>query len=683
MEELEVVKKMQKKYGEGAVVRMDSAKVEKIEAIPTGSLLLDYAIGVGGVPRGRIIEVYGMESSGKTTVCLQTAAEAQKMSMNVAYIDVENALDIFYAKRLGVDIEKLYISQPDSAEEALDIVENYVRSGDFGLIIIDSIAALVPRAENEGEMGDSVSGDTPIFIKRNNAIDIVPIEDLYGGYRKFSRGRHSNRYLKFAGKNIEPLQVLTASGWKKIKCVFLKENHKKKPIVLTHTNYGLAKTTPDHSLFVNGVATSPNELKIGDLIDTYPVECNQSINSVTEDVAWLIGYFCAEGSLGGRTVVFADTHKQFIDEAEMRAKRSLCVATSIAERIPDSPNKKLLYNLRLSTKDEVYAMFSQCFTKRNRYKKVPDFILNANPTLKRAFLEGFNLGDGNLNVPEGTYRLYTSSFVLSAGLQHILRSIGIDGYASVVYRDDNSLPEITLGSNSNQQKRYADNEIKSFRTIDTPEFLYDMETEDGTFVGGLGCIVHHNSHMGLQARLMSQAMRKLQAQVRSSNTTLLFVNQIRQKIGIVYGSNETTPGGNAMKFAASVRVKLTRSNIKKGDEIVGSTIKARIEKNKVAVPFRVCEMEIIFNEGISKMAELVDLGVQFGFVTKRGAFYSIDDTKLGQGKDAAKSFLKENPDIAAKLEAQIRGHMAKTQTGLVLDSDDDEIEVDEETGEIL
>lgn len=345
MAELDVVKKMQKKYGDNAVVRMDSAKVEKIEAIPTGSLLLDYAIGIGGVPRGRIIEVFGPESSAKTTVCLHTTSEAQKMGMNVAYIDVENALDIFYAQRLGVNIEKLYISQPDSAEEALDIVENYVRSGDFGLIVIDSIAALVPRAENEGEMGAS--------------------------------------------------------------------------------------------------------------------------------------------------------------------------------------------------------------------------------------------------------------------------------------------------------------------------------------------------HMGLQARLMSQAMRKLQAQVRVTNTTLLFTNQIRMKIGVMWGSPETTPGGNAMKFAASVRIRLSRTNIKKGDEIIGSTIKARIEKNKVAVPFRVCEMEIIFNEGINKMAELVDLGVQFGFITKRGAFYSIDDTKLGQGRDAAKNFLKENKELAEKLESQIRGHMAKTQTGLVLDSGDDEIEVDEETGEIL
>lgn len=345
MEELDVVKKMQKKYGEGAVVRMDSAKVEKIEAIPTGSLLLDYAIGIGGVPRGRIIEVFGWEAVGKTTVCLQTAVEAQKMNMNVAYIDVENALDIFYAQKLGVDINKMYISQPDSAEEALDIVENYVRSGDFGLIIVDSIAALVPRAENEGEMGAS--------------------------------------------------------------------------------------------------------------------------------------------------------------------------------------------------------------------------------------------------------------------------------------------------------------------------------------------------HMGLQARLMSQAMRKLQGQVRMTNTTVMFTNQLRMKIGVIFGSPEVVSGGNAIKFAASVRIRLSRTNIKKGDEIVGSTIKARIEKNKVAVPFRVCEMEIIFNEGINKMAELVDLGVQFEFITKRGAFYSIDDTKLGQGKEAAKSFLKENPEIAAKLEAQIRGHMAKTQTGLVLDSGDDEIEVDETTGEIL
>lgn len=345
MTELDVVKKMQKKYGEGAVVRMDSAKVEKIEAIPTGSLLLDYCIGVGGIPRGRITEVYGWESAGKTTICLQTVSEAQEMGMNVAYIDVENALDIFYAQKLGVDINNLFISQPDSAEEALDIVENYVRSGDFGLIVVDSIAALVPRAENEGEMGAS--------------------------------------------------------------------------------------------------------------------------------------------------------------------------------------------------------------------------------------------------------------------------------------------------------------------------------------------------HMGLQARLMSQAMRKLQSQVRVTNTTLIFTNQMRMKMVSGYQNPETTSGGNAMKFAASVRIKLTRANIKKGDEIIGSTIKARIEKNKVAVPFRVCEMEIIFNEGINKMAELVDLGVQFGFVTKRGAFYSIDDTKLGQGRDAAKNFLKENKEVAEKLEAQIRGHMAKTQTCLVLDSGDDEIKVDEETGEIL
>jgi len=350
MTELDVVKKMQKKYGDNAVVRMDSVKSEKIEAIPTGSLLLDYAIGVGGIPRGRITEIYGWDGSAKTTVCLQTAANAQRMGMNVAYIDVENALDIFYARALGVDIEgvnPMYISQPDSAEEALDIVENYIRSGDFGLVIVDSIAALVPRAENEGEMGS-----------------------------------------------------------------------------------------------------------------------------------------------------------QF---------------------------------------------------------------------------------------------------------------------------------------------------------------------------------------MGLQARLMSQAMRKLQGHVRETNTTLIFTNQLRMKIGpsAAYGNPETRPGGNAVRFAASVRIKLSRTNIKKGDEIIGSTIKVLVEKNKVAVPFRVCEMEIIFNEGINKMAELVDLGVQFGFITKRGAFYSIDDTKLGQGRDAAKNFLKENKEVAEKLESQIRGHMAKTQTGLVLDSSDDEIEVDEETGEIL
>jgi recombination protein RecA len=309
---------IEKQFGKGAIMRLGKDSIEReVHVVPTGSLGLDIALGIGGLPRGRVVEIYGPESSGKTTLALHTLAEAQKKGGICAFIDAEHALDPIYARKLGVNVDDLLISQPDAGEQALEIADTLVRSGAVDVLVIDSVAALVPRAELEGEMGDS-----------------------------------------------QP---------------------------------------------------------------------------------------------------------------------------------------------------------------------------------------------------------------------------------------------------------------------------------------------------GLQARLMSQALRKLTASINRSNTMVVFINQIRMKIGVMYGSPETTTGGHALKFYASVRLDIRRIGaIKERDEVVGNQTRVKVVKNKLAPPFKQVEFDIMYGEGVSKTGELIDLGVKANVVEKSGAWFSYDSQRIGQGRENAKQFLKENPDVAAKIEAAVR-----------------------------
>ena len=311
---------IEKRYGDGAIMRLGEANHMVVEAIPTGSLSLDIALGAGGIPRGRVSEIYGPESSGKTTLCLHVIAEAQRLGGTCAFIDMEHALDPTYAERLGVNVDDLLISQPDMGEQALEIAETLVRSGAVEVVVIDSVAALVPQSELEGDMGDA--------------------------------------------------------------------------------------------------------------------------------------------------------------------------------------------------------------------------------------------------------------------------------------------------------------------------------------------------SMGKQARLMSQALRKLSGVIKQTNTAVLFTNQLRQKIGVMFGSPETTTGGQALKFYASVRLDVRRiQSIKVGTEIVGNRTRVRVVKNKVAPPFRTAEFDIMYNEGISRSGDLLDLATEMDVVTKRGAFYSYGETRLGQGRENTKTFLRENEDLFVTIEEQIRADL--------------------------
>ena len=308
--------KIEKDFGKGSIMRMGEEKIENVEVIPTGSISLNAALGVGGYPKGRIIEIYGPESSGKTTLAIHAIAEAQKAGGIAAFIDAEHAFDRFYAQKLGVDIDNLYISQPDNGEQALEIAEQLIRSAAIDIIVIDSVAALTPKKEIEGDMGDSA--------------------------------------------------------------------------------------------------------------------------------------------------------------------------------------------------------------------------------------------------------------------------------------------------------------------------------------------------VGLHARLMSQALRKVTSTIAKTNTTCIFINQLREKIGVMFGNPETTTGGNALKFYASVRLDIRKvTTLKDGEQPIGNQVRVKVVKNKVAPPFRKAEFEITFGEGISKIGEIVDLGTEYGIITKSGSWFSYGTSKLGQGRDAVKALLKDNPELCAEIEAQI------------------------------
>ena len=310
--------KLDKAYGKGTVMKLSDTPVQDVDAIPSGSLGLDLALGIGGYPRGRVVEIYGPESSGKTTLTLHAIAEAQKAGGIAAFIDAEHAFDRFYAEKLGIDLDNLIISQPDHGEQALEIADNLVRSGALDIIVIDSVAALTPKSEIEGEMGDS--------------------------------------------------------------------------------------------------------------------------------------------------------------------------------------------------------------------------------------------------------------------------------------------------------------------------------------------------KMGLQARLMSQALRKLTASINKTNCTMIFINQLREKIGVMFGNPETTTGGNALKFYASVRLDIRRSTqIKESDgNVAGNKTRVKVVKNKVAPPFKMAEFDIMYGEGVSKVGEILDLAVELDIIKKSGSWFSYDDTKLGQGRDAVKSLIKDNPELMDELEAKVR-----------------------------
>jgi len=648
----ELKESVDKQFGKGSVILFgEDSDLFNIKVIPTGIFSLDRSLGIGGIPRGRMIEIYGPNSTGKTTLALYVAASAQKQGEIVAYLDLENSLDRNLANDLGVNVDSLLFSQPDCAENALEILEYLVRSGEVGLIVVDSVAALVPRAELSGEMGDSVSSDTPVFIrhKTKKYTDIVPIEDLYGGGDNFL----GKQRIYKKTKNIE---ILTHNGWKPLLAVIKKKNDTKKNLSLIRTTTGYIKTTEDHSLFQDGKEVSPKELNIFDRIDVHNTnDFNFNLSGVNKNIAWLLGFWCAEGSTNNNDCKknrfeVCNINLNLINKCKEIIDSNFPTIGKI-RRPKSKDSRNLLYILTCNADSDLGFLIEECRTKKSSLKKVPSLILNASSEIKESFLDGFFQGDGSHGNKHGKIYYYNNSLPMIAGIQYLLHSLN----RKTAIRLDRKRPE-QLILEQVESLFHRENEIRDKITLDPPNFLYDVSTESGTFVAAIGNIVCHNSHMGLQARLMSQAMRKLVGVTNKTGTTVIWINQTRQNIGQFYGPNEVTSGGNALKFYSSIRLEVRKGEtLKEKDTVIGHSLKIKVVKNKLSSPFTTSECSLIYGKGIDIAGDLFDTAIISDIIKKSGSWYSYDDKRLGQGRDQSIQFLIEQgllDEITKKLQKQ-------------------------------
>lgn len=647
--------KINKRFGKGTFFRPKDSAIQGIEKISTGSLKIDMALG-GGMPLGRIVEVYGGESSGKTSLACQVMAEAQKLGHQVAFIDVEHALDTDYAEQLGVNMDNVHVSQPDCGEDALEILDMILDDGKIKVVVVDSVAALTPKKEIEGEMGDSVTFDTPIYVrnKTTKLLEIVPICSLYGGSKNFHGKRHVNRYLK-----TKSLEVLTHLGWKNLEAVFFKRNTNKKEIILTQTKNGYVKTTPDHCLFVKGKEVTANEIDEDTLLDIVESPITNEKCFYTKDLAFLLGLWIGDGSVVNKNKKNMNNYFSYntidpllADRVKDLLEKTLQVSAKIVKKMPKG-NRKPLYNITSTTDKTLQSFLQECCCVKSSLKKIPKWVLNSEENTKKSFIDGFFLADGSHHSTKYEKKYYNNSLPVIAGIQYILKNIKIESYITF---SEKRYEQLTL---SETKKIKKNNKVsRVIKTGHTPDYIYDIGTEAGTFVTALGNIVLHNSSMGLQARLMSQACRKITGKIGRANCLVIFINQTRMKIGLVFGNPVTTTGGNALKFYASQRLEVSRKKddtLKDKDgNITGHTFKVKVVKNKVAPPFRTAECALIYGEGVSQREEIIDFATDMDILKKGGSWYKYNDVNIAQGRQNLRQFLEDNPEVYEEITKMVK-----------------------------
>jgi recombination protein RecA len=671
---------IEKQFGKGSVMRLGERPQVEMAIIPTGSIALDVALGVGGLPRGRIVEIYGPESSGKTTVALHAIASAQRGGGIAAFIDAEHALDPEYAKALGVDTDALLVSQPDTGEQALEIADMLVRSGALDIIVIDSVAALVPRAEIEGEMGDSHvglqarlmsqalrkitgalnnSGTTAIFI--NQLREKIGV--MFGCMSYSTRVTLADGTQEKIGKIVNQrmdVEVLSynpeTDRVEPRRIVNWFDNGKAERFL----QFTVAKSgangraqfaaTENHLIRTPGGWREAGELVAGDLVML--AEPRR-----LSDQQWqvILGSLLGDGNLSpnrqGRSGVrFRLGHG---------AKQAVYLdwKVSLLGNIP--------HTRHTNAKGAVFADFTP----------LPEL-----DELRRAVY----LGDGKKHLSWDYLKALTplalavwfmddGSFALrSKGPQARTRggsgrieicveamSEGSRERLAEYLRDTHGL-DVRLTRRGRLQKvfvQFTTAATTRFQEIVAPYVPAAMEQK---LLPGLRgrCVVEPEfvdaELRPVPARLLdvhvkprTRSMKKFDIEVEGNHN--YFVDGV-----MVHNSPETTSGGRALKFYASVRLDVRRiESLKDGTDVVGNRTRVKVVKNKVSSPFKQAEFDIMYGKGISREGSLIDVGVEQSIIRKSGAWYTYDGDQLGQGKENARNFLKENPDVAAEIEKKI------------------------------
>ncbi len=692
------IAQIDKTFGKGSVMRLGDESRAPINVIPTGSIALDVALGIGGLPRGRVIEIYGPESSGKTTVALHAVANAQAAGGIAAFIDAEHALDPEYAKKLGVDTDALLVSQPDTGEQALEIADMLVRSGALDIIVIDSVAALVPRAEIEGEMGDSHvglqarlmsqalrkmtgalsgSGTTAIFI--NQLREKIGV--MFGCLSYGTRVTLADGTQEKVGKIVD----------------------QKLPVEVLSYDPEVGRVVPKRVVnwFDNGVTDRFLQFTVA-----RPGGNGRAQMALTDNhlVRTPGGWREAGEIIPGDRVMLAQAHRLGPQQWQVVLGGLMGDGALSPSRIPGSLGTR--FRMGHGARQHEYldwkaALFGNIAQTRATNSRGAAFV-DLTPLAELAELrEAVYWGDGKKHLSYDYLKALTPLAL------------------AIWYMDDGSFTVRAKGVQERTRQGSGRSEIcveamspgTRERLIEHLAGAFDLHPRlrlsgarrqavlvfDKAETAKLHEIVAPYVHPSMQYKLLERFRGrfavtpqftepvvlpvpapvldvKVKPKTRSMHRYDIEVEGSHNYLAdgvLVHNSPETTTGGKALKFYASVRIDVRRiETLKDGTEAVGNRTRAKIVKNKMAPPFKQAEFDIVYGVGISREGSLIDMGVEHGLVRKSGAWYTYEGDQLGQGKENARAFLRDNPDLADELEKRIK---EKLGVGAKIDAEADTV----------
>ncbi len=672
---------IERQFGRGAVMRLGDDVRAPVEVIPTGSIALDVALGIGGLPRGRIVEIYGPESSGKTSLTLHAIANAQKAGGIAAFIDAEHALDPEYAKKLGVNTDALLVSQPDTGEQALEIADMLIRSGAIDLVVIDSVAALVPRAEIEGEMGDSHVGlqarlmsqalrkvagalnqtkTTAIFT--NQLREKIGV--MFGCMSYATRVTLADGTQEKIGKivnqrlDVEVLSYDPDSGEIVPRRVVNWFNNGPAERFLQFTvaksgGNGRAQfaATENHLIQTPGGYRPAGELIVGDRVITAEPKVLSS-----QQLQLILGSLMGDGSLSPNRAQRSGTRFRMGHGAKQEAYLDWKVSMLGNIACSRTTNAKGAVFADFTPLPELAEIHEAVYFGDGKKHLSWDYLKALTPLA----LAVWYADDGSFTVRSkgvqertqgGSGRIEICVEAMSAGsrdrLVEFLRDThGLDVKLTMKGSRQVAVLLFSVAASAKFQQLVAPYLHPSMEYKLLPKFRGQFSVEAEFAPAELR--PQPARILDIHVKPPTRSMARFDIEVEGGHN--YFVDGV-----MVHNSPETTTGGKALKFYASVRLDIRRiETLKDGTEAVGNRTKVKVVKNKMAPPFKVAEFDILYGIGISREGSLIDLGVEQAIVRKSGAWYTYDGDQLGQGKENARNYLRENPDVANEIEKKIK-----------------------------
>ncbi|MFI5035522.1 MAG: recombinase RecA [Acidimicrobiales bacterium] len=687
---------IEKQFGKGSIMRMGENLHMNIETVPTGALALDMALGIGGLPRGRIVELFGPESSGKSTLAMTVVAEAQRNGGVCAYIDAEHAMDPVYARAIGVNIDDLLISQPDTGEQALEIVDMLIRSGALDVIVIDSVAALTPRAEIEGDMGDThvglqarlmsqalrkltggLSKSNTILIFINQLREKIGV--LYGCFAYHSRVVLADGSTEMIGKIVNqklPVEVLSYDPVKGAvvakKVVNWFDNGDAEEFlqitVARPRKHGSATfaATPNHLIRTPSGWKEAKDLVVGESV-------TQAIPHYLSSFQWevLRGTLMGDGAISptksGICARFRYSHgpKQ-TEYADWKASLFANLGTSRVQRADGvveydfQPLAELAETRRSVYVDDKKVLDDDYLKSLTPLSLALWYMDDASFTVRSKGLQARTAG--------GSGRAEICVEAMEAATRDRLVEHLVDTW-------DLHPKLLSSGATRKAVLQFPTSETAKFQALIAPYVHPSMGYKllprfRGQF--SVSPVIEPPRYellampvLGIRVKPPAGSMKRFDIEVEDSHNYL--VDGV-----VVHNSPEVTPGGRALKFYSSVRLDIRRiESIKDGTEVVGNRTRVKVVKNKCAAPFKQAEFDIMYGQGISREGSVLDVAVELGFVKKAGAWFTYEGEQLGQGRENVKTFLCENPQLMAELDGRVREHLATAMLPDVVGSSDD------------